>query len=212
MDLIIRCSSLGKIMGTPKKPKDGFNLTQTAISYIQKQVEEAISGIKTVVTNKYMDKGIECEQDSIDLYNEVFFKSYQKNEVRMNNAYITGECDIDTGEKIIDIKSSWDWDTFPKLSEQIKAPDYEWQLRGYMWLYDRDVSQLAYCLVDTPQHLLSAFDDYNKHEVSHIDAELRVTTLDFTRDTEKEQKIIDKVTECRRYAAYYRNKLLKKNR
>lgn len=212
MDLIIRCSSLGKIMGTPKKPKDGFDLTHTARSYIESLVKEDVFGIKNFVSTKQMQKGIECEDDSIDLYNSVFFTSFEKNTVRLNNEYINGECDIDTGDMIIDIKSSWCIDTFPELPEKIKAPDYEWQLRGYMWLYRRDMARLAYCLVSTPIDLLGYSDYQSKHDVDHIEPELRVTYMDFFREEAKEDLIKQKVIECRRYAKYYKDKLLNKNR
>jgi len=212
MDLLIRCSSLGKIMGTPKKPKDGFDLTQTAKTYIESLVVENVYGIKSKIFSKYLQKGIECEDDSIDLYNEVFFTSFDKNEIRLSNEYIQGECDIDTGDMIIDIKSSWDIDTFPKLPENINNKDYEWQLRGYMWLYRRDMARLAYCLVDTPDDLLGYSDYPEKHQVSHIEPELRITFVDFYRDESKEDLIKQKVIECRRYAEYYKQRLLDKNR
>ena len=44
-----------------------------------------------------MQKGIDCEQQSIDLLNNVEFrlsKPYVKNSERKSNQWITGECDI----------------------------------------------------------------------------------------------------------------------
>ena len=34
------------------------------------------------------------------------------------------------------------------------ANDYEWQMRGYMMLWDCDTAIVDYCLVDTPEHLI----------------------------------------------------------
>ena len=61
-----------------------------------------------------MQKGIDCEQQSIDLLNNVEFrlsKPYVKTQERKSNEWITGECDIYDAETrtIRDIKtSSWE--------------------------------------------------------------------------------------------------------
>ena len=104
-----------------------------------------------------MQKGIDCEQASIDLLNTAefrFSKPYIKNTERKSNDWITGECDIyDPESRLIrDIKTSWSMYTFPLFDTECK--DYEWQMRGYMWLWDCDTASVDYCLVDTPEHLI----------------------------------------------------------
>jgi hypothetical protein len=61
------------------------------------------------------------ELESINLLNSVRFENYEKNDQRIENDFITGECDIITNESIIDIKTSWSLDTFPELPEDIDA-------------------------------------------------------------------------------------------
>ena len=79
-------------------------------------------------------------------------------------------------------------------------------------LYDVDAAQLAYCLVDTPEHLIPDWEeDIDKYFVSHIDARLRVTTLDFERDKELEEQIKYKIAECKRYYNWYHEQFLNKN-
>lgn len=125
----------------------------------------------------------------------------------MHNEFIQGTCDIDTGKKIIDIKSSWDKKTFPKLPEKAYDSDYEWQVRGYMWLYNRESAEVAHCLVSTPEHLLNDYDNLTLHDCDNIPIEKRITICKYERDLEKEAQIIEKVKECRRYAEYYLNKI-----
>ena len=106
-NLLIRCSSLHKIMGTPKKK--GEILTETAKSYIESLIDQKEYGYSEFVETKEMQKGILNEDKCIDLINELDFTEYKKNTVRLTNDIITGECDIFAPEEdlIIDIKCSW---------------------------------------------------------------------------------------------------------
>lgn len=205
----IRCSSLGKIMTNPRNKTDV--LSKTCTSYIKQLVKEEIFGYKAEIGSKEMDKGITVEKDSIDLYNEVFMTFHTKNEIRLNNDFINGECDIDSTDMIIDIKSPWSLETFPATPDDIDAKGYEWQLRGYMWLYEKPYAQLAYCMVDTPLDLLSDWDNEKIHLVERIDPTLRVTVLNFDRDKEKETLISERVQECRKFYESYKQQLLNKN-
>ena len=176
-----RASSLGKLM-TSSRTK-GEALSQTAKSYIIQKVKEDFYGYKNELTNKYVLKGIHQEQDSIDLLNAVRFESYKKYEHRAENEWLTGSCDIITEELIIDIKSSWSLDTFPATTYELKdLNDYEWQGRAYMWLYDRPRFELTYVLVSTHEDFLSSFDNFELHQVDHIDPAKRITSISFERD------------------------------
>ena len=199
-NLRIRCSALGKIMGEPRKKTDILTQTKT---YIESLVKQEIYDYKVEITSKYFDKGNMCEQDSIDLYNSVFFTNHKKNTVRLFNEFIEGECDIIAPNEIIDIKTPWSKETFPALPDDGINKDYEWQLRGYMWLYNKDNAALAYCLVDTPDSLIEWENNLSIHHVSEIAPELRITLLKFERDTKIEKQIEIKVNQCRDYAQEY---------
>ena len=206
--MIIRCSSLGKIMTNPKKKTEV--LSKGAKTYIKELVVQDLFNFKTILDSKYLDKGIEVEDTSIDLYNEVKSTLYLKNTDRLTNDWITGECDINTGDKIIDIKSSWSLETFPASPSDIDSKLYEWQLRGYMMLYNVDKAELAYCMVNTPPHLLKDWDYYKIHIVDTIDPTLRLTTIGFDRDLELEEKIKEKVEACGEFYEEYKNEILNK--
>jgi hypothetical protein len=180
-----RASQLGKIM-TSSRTK-GEALGQTAKSYIIEQAKQDFYGYRTQLMNKYVLKGLEQEQDSIDLLNAVRFESYKKYEHRAENEWLTGSCDIITEDIIIDVKTSWSLETFPSTSYELKdLSDYEWQGRAYMWLYDRPRFELCYVMVSTHPELLSQFDPIDIHEVDHIDPVKRITSITFERDKDIE--------------------------
>jgi len=183
----IRPSSLGKIMtnAKSKKPED---LSVGAITHCYEQAKQFVYGYYPQIKSKAITKGINCEQDSIDLYNLVHFTQHAKNDLRVENDWLSGECDIDTGDRIIDIKTSWSIATFPALSSQIDSKLYEWQGRGYMLLLDRDEFELAYCFISTPESLCE-YEQPEIHNVDHIDPTLRVTSKLFKRDEAKEDLI-----------------------
>lgn len=248
--ILIRCSSLSKIMGackaamTPKqlidlakfqkkgrenltskqkgdmttlqKKKDNppkFDLSEAAKNHVIELVDQIVYEYdKKQIDKKETDKGNMCEQDSIDLHNLVNFTRYEKNKERKCGEYLQGEWDIDAEpeDKIIDIKTSFSTETFPKLPNQIKIGPYEWQGRGYMMLRKRSKFELAFCLVSTPEQLIEWEENTTMHEVDHIPPQLRVTSLFFDRCLEKEELIKHKVIECRKFAKWYRAQLLNK--
>jgi hypothetical protein len=191
-----RASSLAEIMTAPKEK--GEILSKGAKTYLEAMAKEYVYGYNQVVTGKYMDKGQIVEEESIALYNSVFFTNYTKNTERRNNDWITGECDIFTGSKIIDIKSSWSLATFPATAEAGRDKTYEWQLRAYMMLWDVDQAEIAYCMVNTPDELIK-YEQPELHYVDHIDEALRVTVVPYERDRALEDKIKVKVDAARAY-------------
>lgn len=193
---LFRASGLAKIMTEPKSKLE--TLSAGAKTEIQTMAKEFVYGYTRQFSNKYTEKGIQVEQNSINLYNSVHFTDYVKNTERKSNEWITGECDIFTGSKIIDVKSSWSIDTFPAFSEEGEDKTYEWQARAYMMLWGVKEAEIAYCLVDTPDELIG-YDPIEYHYVSHIAEELRVTKVRYLWDEESENKIKTKVDAANLY-------------
>ncbi|MBO9681046.1 MAG: hypothetical protein J7556_22705 [Acidovorax sp.] len=173
-------------------------LSAGAKTFLDQLAKEFVYGFEQAVSSKYLDKGTQVEGDSIDLYNAVFFTSLTKNTERRENEWITGECDIVTPARIIDIKSAWSLASFPATAAQAHDADYEWQMRAYMWLWDRPEAEVAYCLVDTPPDLIG-HEDETLHCVSHINPALRVTPVRYQRDHRLEQRIQAKVQAANAY-------------
>lgn len=193
--LKLRCSSLGKIMTTPKAK--GEILSVGAKTYIQDLAKQFVYQYEDCVSSKAMEKGVIVEPISIDLYNTVNFTSHAKNAERKENAWLTGECDI-AGSKIIDIKSSWSLATFPATRAAAEDSLYEWQVRGYMMLWDLPSAEVAHCMVSTPEELIG-YESESLHLVDHIDPGLRVTRVQYQRCPEAEALIKAKVQAAQIY-------------
>lgn len=196
----IRASSLSEIMTDPKEKSEV--LSKGAKTFLEKLAKEYVYGYTQVISGKEMEKGIIVEDASIALYNSVFFTSHAKNTERRENDWITGECDIFTGQKIIDIKSPWSLATFPATSAAASAAckerGYDWQMRAYMMLWDVDFAEVAFCMVNTPDELIK-FEQEDLHCVDHIDEMLRVTVSPYQRDKALEDKIKSKVEAANKY-------------
>lgn len=195
-----RASSIAEIMTEPKGK--GEILSVGAKTFIEDLAKEFVYGFKEEISSKYMEKGILVEPQSIDLRNDVFFTDYQKNTERRENDWLTGECDIFTGSGIIDVKSSWSLATFPatrlKAQKDAEKAGYDWQLRAYMMLWNVDLGEVNYCMVNTPDELIG-YEDASMHYVDHIDPSLRVTRVLFERDKTLEEKMVEKVEAARAY-------------
>lgn len=196
---LFRCSSIGKLMTEPRSKSEG-PLSVGAKTYIRELAAQEIFGVDFEVSSKPMEKGIECEEDSIQLLNRVRGLSLSKNTERKTNDFITGEADLFNAEEKRghDIKSSWSIATFPICIADCEDKLYEWQMRGYMALWDADEWEVNYCLVDTPDRLVT-FEPMQLHVVSHIPEHMRVTTWTVKRDAEKEAAIYEKVKFAREY-------------
>lgn len=144
--LPFRSHSCGELMGKTGLGKTGKK--RAAYTLV-----EMTTGRTKPIKSKYLEKGTYNEQVSIDLTNKVLKTNYVKNEVRLFNEYLTGECDLLESDHIADIKTSWDLFTFKESCIELDS-DYEWQLRAYMELYDKPKSRLIYCLTDTPYWLV----------------------------------------------------------
>lgn len=199
MNILIRCSSLGKIMTEPKK---GETVSAGAKTYLMNLAKQGVYGYTEEISSKYMEKGIIVEPEAIELYNSVRFEALQKNTERREDEYITGECDLVVPNvRGIDIKSSWSLSTFPVVSEDCDDSGYEWQARGYMRLWDVPEWEIAYCMVSTPEDLIG-YEQPELHIVDHIPAHMRVTSITYRRDMEKEARIVER---CAAAQAYYKS-------
>jgi hypothetical protein len=194
--LKFRPHMIGEIMTDPKG-KDEV-LSVGAKTTITKMAKEFVYGFDEKITNKYMTKGLEMEDKSIELLNSVLFTSYKKNEETIENDWLRGTPDLICKDSVIDIKTSWSLATFPCLSELGKDKGYEWQGRAYMMLTNLDKFEICYCLVSTPENLIG-YEDKTLHLVDHINPELRITRVLYERDKTLENKIKLKVEAAREY-------------
>lgn len=196
----LRPHAVGNLMTEPrsKAAKEAGELSETAKAYCLKLAKESVYSYRDSLSSKPIEKGLACEQDSLDLLNIVTNSFYTKNTQRVETDLMSGEADIVDDDCIIDLKTAWSLATFPVLPDQAHSDLYEHQLRAYMHLYDKQHATLAYCLVSTPDELCK-YEDYRLHQVEHIPPAMRVTLWHCTRDLEKEALMLEK---CRRAQVY----------
>lgn len=160
---LFRCSALGYLMTEPqsKAAKDAGELSESCKTHLVDVYVSTKYGRQTDISNKYTEKGLMVEEDSITLYSRVKKSFFKKNEEHLHNEYIKGTPDMFVGPdihhavKIIDTKSSWDIFSFFRARTSALNKMYYWQLQGYMALTGACMATVAYCLVNTPEVLIS---------------------------------------------------------
>lgn len=156
---LFRCSSLPNIMVNGRSKTE--LLSETAKSALREiWIREVYSRQKYDTTNKYTEKGIMCEPDAMDLVRKVTRQAYFKNKEEFKNEFISGTPDIVIGKggesaTVKDIKNSWSIWTFNNVDEASALKAYYFQLLGYMWLTGSKVSELIFCLVNTPEEIMN---------------------------------------------------------
>lgn len=198
-DILFRCSSLGHLMTEPKTRAEG-DLSMGARTYLRQLAKEAIFGVEFEFSSQETEKGLRVEQECIDLLNTVRGLALAKNTERRNNGHVTGECDLFDAPRRRghDIKAPWSIKTFPGWVVDCVNPLYDWQMRGYMMLWDADEWEVNYVLVSTPEDL-SRFEPIELHVVDHIPPEHRITTWKIERDFQKEALIRERIEAARWY-------------
>ena len=209
--LKIRASQVGKIMTSSRSKGDV--LSKTAKSYLEQLAKEELLGVRTEFSSKYTDKGNIVEDDAIALVEKVNgYEFLYKNEEHFSNDYLTGTPDVLTDDVLIDVKSSWNVDTFPMFDKELKNKDYYYQLQAYMWLTGRTESYLCYCLVDTPKFIIKSevrkihkprYSDIKaiilKHKFNSDTEKYRVRTFPILIDNDVITQIKERIEVCREY-------------
>lgn len=210
-----RASSLPYLMTASRSKTDP--LSETTKAYLREVwIAEVFDRIKYDTKNKYMDKGIACESDSLDLVQQVTKETYFKNKKMLDNDWVKGTPDVT--KPLIDIKTSWDIWTFAKVDEDLAIKTYFYQLQGYMWLLGAKESQLMYCLVNTPEEIIAdelykasfrnpelseneeATQKFRKNYIfDDIDPKLRMKKYSFVSSDEEIENLKEKIKACRDY-------------
>jgi len=200
---MIRCSSISKIMTKPRAKSEDWSETAKA-AMLEIARERLFNVRKSLDDVKCIEKGRMCEDEGVQLYNDVFMYDLKKIEAseRRHNGIITGEPDlIATGsQKGVDIKVAWSLLTFPLTESQAGKKDYEWQARGYMCLFDLPEWEIAYCAINTPEELLKPWDDMAHHYIDEsIPMHHRITVASFKRDLEIEREMLEKCDKANKW-------------
>jgi hypothetical protein len=213
----IRCSAISKIMGSTNR------LTQGNVTYLENWLKGKIYGRQPHITSKYCEKGTLVEDQAIEFIGQYLGLPLSKNTERKHNDFLEGECDVDTGDTIIDNKSSWDCFTFPLTDAKPPKKEYVLQLQGYMELWGRDKAKLVYTLMNTPEKIvekeasfearnsgenyedvledLLKYHNYNETKIHHRYKEFNI---------EKDEDVIAKIKQRVKMCQVYIDSLVKK--
>jgi len=193
---MIRCSSISKIMTNPRTK--GEEWSETAKAAMLEAVREQLFSVrKSLDEVKCIQKGVMCEDQGVQLYNDIFLYDLKKVEAseRRSNGIITGEPDLIAlgSKKGVDIKVAWSLLTFPLTEDQAGKKAYEWQARGYMCLFDLPEWEIAYCALNTPDELLKPWDNPDHHFIDDaIPMHHRITVATYKRDMKIEKEMLEK--------------------
>lgn len=179
--------------------KDYYKLPDGAKTYCREWLLDLMYGGSGLdkVTTKYMSKGNEVEDSGILLLSEHWGAEMSKNEYSFENEWLKGTPDVLLDDRVIDIKSSWSYTTFPIWDDGIKNKDYYMQLQAYMWLTGRPSATLAYVLLDTPEELRRTEVDSLSYEGLHLD--FRIKTFNIEYDESVIEFIQERVEQCQKY-------------
>ena len=199
-----------------KRARDYPDLPAGAKTYCKKWLAEQLYNRRKEINTKYMDKGNICEDWSIKFLNAKLLTNYKKNEDFKQDEWMQGTCDINDANKIIDIKNSFEFSTFPLFDTELKNKDYEWQLQGYMNLWEKDNAEVIYTLMDLPDFLIEreakslayqkncdideVYEEVKAyHTYDDVPTKLRYKRFEVKRDDKKIQQIKDRVELCQKY-------------
>jgi len=100
----IRASQGAQILTNPRSKKDLYS--GTLKSYVQKWYISQLYERRENINSKYLTKGIQNEDESIEMLSAKTCEFMLKNEMYFEDDYFTGTPDVITDEYIIDIKNS----------------------------------------------------------------------------------------------------------
>lgn len=198
-------------------------LGEGAKTLIEEAIDEVVYDYKVSFSTREMTKGTDVEDESIDIYNRIFFTDYRKMEefddhFSLKFLFASGHPDIVDCErlKVIDIKSSWSKKTFPKRPP--KNPAYEWQVKMYLYMLTKKTGnhwangEIAYILTTTPEELMPEHEDDSLHYMDALDDNLRATIVKIEL-TEDDIKHMDaRMFAAEMHAKEYVNFLTTKNK
>lgn len=222
--ILIHCSSIGKLLTEPKSKadKEEGNLSATAKSHLIEVYARELYDFKKELNNKYVNKGWEVEPEAIEELSLQLRYPMEKNEEVFSSEYFVGTPDVITKNMVFDVKSSYDWITFLSNIPSELDPMYVAQVNGYLDLLGYDTGYIAYVLLDTPEsirnkekfYLLSSMDVISEESPSFVKAweekeknmifsnhpiEERILLFEVKKDQELLERAKQKVIKARQF-------------
>ena len=88
-----------------------------------------------------------------------------------------------------------------EAERKVKESGYDWQMQGYMWLFDCEQAEIDFWLFPCPEDLIGQYGDPEKliDAIERIPLRRRVTTVTVKRDPEAIERIQERVAVCQEY-------------
>lgn len=226
----IKINSLIKELDELKTQPEKVELSQTCKTYLEKWLKEKLYGVKYDFTSKQTYKGNAVEDDAIEYANTHLWGQFdvKKNTERKQDEFSEGECDVEFGDWIIDVKSSFSPETFPLFADKCPNPDYEYQVQRYMHLWEKKKGSIVFVLMPMPIEIIESqahqkarytyspdsinYDDkYNDIfqrlceendrilDPQKVPHKYRLVSFNIEYDAELNKAIEKRVLECREY-------------
>jgi hypothetical protein len=235
---------LERVVAIQQKERDVADppLSETAKSYLVERFAFERYNVRTATIGyppkSRVMKGVGLQRDAAELLTKLDKINYETPECTVQNDFLIGRCDImcTVHRKIVDIKASWNAPNFmANRKKGLLSREHWWQMQGYLDLYDMDFGQVAYVLLNTPEHLVQQeqavlFKRYSFGEMERdkYDAEMerldtifdyskipetkRVIRFDVHRYDGFHNLIRNKVEKCRAWLNHFeRDFILNKN-
>lgn len=134
-------------------------LSKTTISALIREYGKIVYNKKVAAKGdamSFLKKGTDMEQEGIDLLSSIDKMPYKLITDNTENEYLLGRCDIYCPEKdkIIDVKLSWNINSFLKARTIPIDKKYWFQVQGYMELYNVSDAEVVFLLLNTPPELI----------------------------------------------------------
>ena len=189
-------------------------------TYCQMWLKEQLYSRRKEFSNKYTEKGNQCEQQAIEMVaDKMGYGLISKNEHFYEDEFMTGTPDLVLSAIVEDIKNSWSPFTFPLFDTTLPQSDYFYQSQGYMHLTGKIKAAVNYCLIDAPTEIMDrearnvwykagnsgdvdmeCFDEvYAKMTYPDIPIELKLKRFEFDYDQSVIETIQQRVELCREY-------------
>jgi len=144
-----------RVKALQKKQKGEDELPSGAKTHLDDVFRSQFWKRRRHLTNKYLEKGLLCEQDILDIASKMDNDFYLKNDEHDENDYIQGSWD-NYAVKVRDAKANYDLKTF---DEAELSNLYSWQIKGYSFIIKEKQNldhypegELIYGLVNNPLH------------------------------------------------------------
>lgn len=180
-------------------------LPETCITYLKEWYAEQVYDDREDIKSKYFDKGNLMEESAINFSGVMLgLGLLDKNEEEFENEWLTGTPDVITKNMILDTKCPWSGKTFLDSVLSPLSDAYEWQMIGYMWLTDKPLAKVCFCLMDTPD-----FVNFGKAVTyDEVPSNFKFHAKSVEKSEEKENQIKERVGLCRKWLENYHNQVL----